>query len=849
MEQVSKAKVGFNIFRSLGARLVFLFLLLSIAPVLAVGGLAYYTSEQALGTTTQQALHLLVQAQAHTIGSWLQQRQREIKAVAADQEISSMDPAQAAEAIRLFAANLELYENLFVLGPDGKTIASDNGELPDLADRDYIKKALQGQANISDAMISRFTGHVIIAVAAPIMRDGQVIGVAAGAVSTAEIAQVLTDLRLGQTGEAYLVNRDGYAITPSRFLEDLKQRGLVKERAELELQVDTFGAQQALAGQSGVGEYPDYRGVPVLGAYEPVEQMGWGLLVEQDTAEALAAATHLRNIILLVVLVVAGVVGTAALFVARGLARPILAIAGAARQLASGDVNQQIEVKSRDEIGDMADAFRAMIAYQQQMAAAANHLAQGDLTITVRPLSAQDTLGQAFSRMIASLRALVGQVIDNANGVSAAANQLASSADQAGQATQQIAAASQEQAAAINQTAHITEQMTVVIDQVAANAQTGAAAAAQASHTAQAGAAVIEANVKGIQGIRDKVALSAHKVKEMGQRSQQIGAIVETIDDIASQTNLLALNAAIEAARAGEQGRGFAVVADEVRKLAEKSAVATREIAGLIHTIQQSVAEAVTAMDQGTAEVEGGVVRAHEAGQALSNILQAVQQVNTQMEEIAGATEQMSASSSELIGATNNVSAVVEENTAAAEEMAAQVEEVTASAQSLSAMANELILLVAEFKLSDNYNTVQLIELSKQAHLRWKDLLKDMLAGKVILRESELQAHTDCLLGKWYYGHGQADLGTLPEFAALEEPHIHIHKVVREAVTAYNRGDHRTAAAGLDEVKRLSQEIVHLLDRLQQRGGGGVMQPIEPAQLRRSAPQLETVPKNTARVS
>ncbi|MBI5943463.1 MAG: MCP four helix bundle domain-containing protein [Chloroflexi bacterium] len=582
------------------------------------------------------------------------------------------------------------------------------------------------------------------------------------------------------------------------------------------------------------------------------------------------------------------------LVISRSITIPMGILVRISKAMAAGNLlrdmsdTEKNKVRLRkDEIGDIGKSFDELINYMQGMGVAATAIAENDLTTHVTPKSDKDELGNAFVKMIIGLREAVGLITESANAVTSSAAHLAAAAEQSGEAASQIAATiqqvalgttqqtdsitktsssveqmgrvidgvakgAQEQARAISQASQTTSRINTAIGQVANNVQSVTRDSAQSASLSRDGAKTVKETISGMEAIRSKVGLTASKVEEMGSRSEEIGNIVETIEDIASQTNLLALNAAIEAARAGEQGKGFAVVADEVRKLAERSTLATKEIAALIKGIQKTVSEAVTAMKASADEVESGVTRAHSAGEVLDNILGAAESVYKQAEDAGAAAAKVSAAAAELVEAVDAVSAVIEENTAATEEMAAnsselthaieniasiseessaaiqevststdevsaQVKEVSDSAASMKELSLMLQMVAAQFKLdleSSKSNNLINIVLASSQHSDWVKKVEASVNGERRLAPEEAISQTECLLGHWYYGRGKKDYGQNEFFLGIEQPHKDFHEVLLKLANSSD-SDKEPRQEYLAQLKQAYDELARLIGELQ----------------------------------
>jgi methyl-accepting chemotaxis protein len=518
---------------------------------------------------------------------------------------------------------------------------------------------------------------------------------------------------LGETGESYLVGSDKLWRNNSNFLSQL---GLDSTVLNPKIPVDTPAARSALAGNSGTQVIDDYRNVPVLSSWSPVmvqeptavdsKGVTWALISQIDLDEVRKPANRmawiiagvLSSTILLVIFVTSALAG--------GLTNQVRKLMDLFSNIGMGDFKARAEIVSSDELGTMAVALNAMLdntlvliqsreerdqfqASIMKLLEEISGLAEGDLTRRAE-VTAEMTgaLADSFNSMAEQL----SEVVQN---VKSATDQVTSTISEVDKSSTQLADASDKQSAQVAQAIEAIAEMTVSIQQVSENAVQSATVSEQSTVNAKEGAEAVKETNKAMESIRENVQETARSIKRLGESSQEIGNIVQLINDIANRTSILALNASIQAAMAGDAGRGFAVVAEEVQRLAERSTNATKQIDALIKNIQGEINEAGTSMEQ-------SIQRVVEGSNLANNAHNKLQEIDSVSSRLAQLIKSISMATTQQVAASENITNTMEEMGQVSAKNLTASQQTAAAMKKLAETSEKLAISVETFRLGDN---------------------------------------------------------------------------------------------------------------------------------------------------
>jgi methyl-accepting chemotaxis protein len=559
------------------------------------------------------------------------------------------------------------YYDLFLINPDGYVFYSASKEA------DYQTNMVSGKYNDSGLgkLVQRVlrtkkysmedfspyapsNGEPASFIAEPSVNNGEVEVVVALQLSLDAINSIMMQREgMGDTGETYLVGQDKLMRSDS-YLDSVNHTVVASFANPGKGGVDTEASREALKGESDTKVVDDYNGNPVLSAYTPVNlgDVTWAMLAEIDQAEVNKPINDLVVIIVIIAAVVLLVVIVVALLFSRTISRPLGQVTEYSNRIAAGDFSVAVQTaKSKDEIGMLTSSFQEMLEALKYKAVVIQKIADGDLTTKVDLASNEDGLGISLSEMAESLNDVISQV-------SAAVSQVSSGSSQVSAASQSLSQGAAEQASSLEEISSSLNEINAQSKQNAENATEANAIAKTASENAVAG----NEQMQGLMDSMEKISASAEETTK----------VVKVIDDIAFQINLLALNANVEAARAGKYGKGFAVVADEVRNLAVRSGDAVKETTAIVEGTTTNMRE--------------GADAAEATAKQLAQIVEGSSKVAEFLGEIALASKEQAQGVEQINSGLEQIDQVTQSNTASAEESASAAEELAAQSEQLQAM-------------------------------------------------------------------------------------------------------------------------------------------------------------------
>lgn len=566
--------------------------------------------------------------------------------VARDGEAKSQEQIRLAqkELSKIKDASGDRYSSVLLVGKNETAFASsDNGKMRglNLKGRDFLAKAKSGVSTVGSVVVSRATGKLVCTAAVPIYKGGEIVGAVVSAVHLEAVTRIFDQMRIGRSEYPYVVDKDGYYVVHP-----------VRDNI-LKTNISTIKGMETIwdlvkQSKKGSVEY-EVEGARKFACVSPVAVTGWTVVRAVPMSEIYGPARRTTMMIAIAGLLSLLAAAFAFYVFSSSLAGPMNKVVEAAQRISVGDLSMEVIPDGRrDEIGDLSEAFVKMTAALKERASLAERIATGDLTADVVKLSGDDLLGESLSAMIEQLRNQTQAIVNGVNVLAASSSEIMASATQ-------LTSGASETAVAVSETSATVEEVKQTAEMASKKAKQVAELGQKTFEISKSGTKAIEDTIEGMNRIKEQVEAIADMVVRLSENSQSIGEIIATVGDLAEQSNILAVNASIEAAKAGEYGRGFAVVAQEMKSLAEQSKQATSQVRTILFDVQKSISSAVMATEQGARAVQEGVDLSAQAGDSIEVLARSVSEATDASIQISVSSQQQLVGMDQVAMAMNNI--------------------------------------------------------------------------------------------------------------------------------------------------------------------------------------------------